>query len=160
MLSTAPIAVKVDLVEAEPFKLVGLERLAKRLPVSKAAGVLGKQVQLTTEDDQTTNPDAVPSSSSVCSLILSPSSAQFPTASHTMAPNILSTGKPLCFGCTDLKLTKMGNPWPSLAEVQLIAALAECAVVFKPVRPTRAPCGSSPRAPAPPSTGTRRRRTQ
>ena len=28
-----------------------------------------------------------------------------------MAPDILKTGKPVCFGGTDPKLTKMGNPW-------------------------------------------------
>jgi branched-chain amino acid transport system substrate-binding protein len=28
-----------------------------------------------------------------------------------MAPDILRTGKPVCFGGTDPALTKMGNPW-------------------------------------------------
>ena len=28
-----------------------------------------------------------------------------------MAPDIIKTGKPVCFGGTDPKLTKMGNPW-------------------------------------------------
>ena len=28
-----------------------------------------------------------------------------------MAPDIMKTGKPVCFGGTDPKLTKMGNPW-------------------------------------------------
>jgi branched-chain amino acid transport system substrate-binding protein len=33
------------------------------------------------------------------------------TQTHAMAPDILKTGKPVCFGGTDPALTKMGNPW-------------------------------------------------
>src|SRR6202046_4499161 len=33
------------------------------------------------------------------------------TQNHAMAPDIMKTGKPVCFGGTDPKLTKMGNPW-------------------------------------------------
>ena len=33
------------------------------------------------------------------------------TQNHAMANDILKTGKPVCFGGTDPKLTKMGNPW-------------------------------------------------
>ena len=33
------------------------------------------------------------------------------TQNHAMAPDILKTGKPVCFGGTDPELTKMGNPW-------------------------------------------------
>ena len=40
-----------------------------------------------------------------------------------MAPDILKTGKPVCFGGTDPKLTKMGNPWHASTTVAGRAAL-------------------------------------
>src|SRR5277367_5958489 len=81
--------------------------------VNKAGGVLGKQVELITEDDQTTNPGAVLAFSK---LAVQPDIVAFigevrSTQTHAMAPDILKTGKPVCFGGTDPKLTKMGNPW-------------------------------------------------
>jgi branched-chain amino acid transport system substrate-binding protein len=33
------------------------------------------------------------------------------TQNHAMAPDILKTGKPVCFGGTDPVLTQLGNPW-------------------------------------------------
>jgi branched-chain amino acid transport system substrate-binding protein len=81
--------------------------------VNKAGGVLGKQVELITEDDQTTNPGAVLAFSK---LAVQPDIVAFigevrSTQTHAMAPDILKTGKPVCFGGTDPALTKMGNPW-------------------------------------------------
>jgi branched-chain amino acid transport system substrate-binding protein len=81
--------------------------------VNKSGGVLGKQVELITEDDQTTNPGAVLAFSK---LAVQPDIVAFlgeirSTQTHAMAPDILKTGKPVCFGGTDPKLTKMGNPW-------------------------------------------------
>jgi branched-chain amino acid transport system substrate-binding protein len=81
--------------------------------VNKAGGVLGKQVTLVTEDDQTTNPGAVLAFSK---LAVQPDIVAFigsirSTQNHAMAPDILRTGKPVCFGGTDPKLTKMGIPW-------------------------------------------------
>src|SRR5277367_1585516 len=81
--------------------------------VNKAGGVLGRQVELVTEDDQTTNPGAVLAFSK---LAAQPDIVAFigsirSTQNHAMAPDILKTGKPVCFGGTDPKLTKMGNPW-------------------------------------------------
>ena len=81
--------------------------------VNKAGGVLGKQVELVTEDDQTTNPGAVLAFSK---LAAQPDIVAFigsirSTQNHAMAPDILRTGKPVCFGGTDPALTKMGNPW-------------------------------------------------
>jgi branched-chain amino acid transport system substrate-binding protein len=81
--------------------------------VNKAGGVLGKQVELVTEDDQTTNPGAVLAFSK---LAAQPDIVAFigsirSTQTHAMAPDILKTGKPVCFGGTDPKLTKVGNPW-------------------------------------------------
>ena len=81
--------------------------------VNKSGGVLGKQVELVTEDDQTTNPGAVLAFSK---LAAEPDIVAFlgsirSTQNHAMAPDILTTGKPVCFGGTDPALTKMGNPW-------------------------------------------------
>src|SRR6202142_2534246 len=81
--------------------------------VNKSGGVLGKQLELVTEDDQTTNPGAVLAFSK---LAAQPDIVAFlgsirSTQNHAMAPDILKTGKPVCFGGTDPALTKMGNPW-------------------------------------------------
>jgi branched-chain amino acid transport system substrate-binding protein len=81
--------------------------------VNKSGGVLGKQVELITEDDQTTNPGAVLAFSK---LAAQPDIVAFlgsvrSTQNHAMANDILKTGKPVCFGGTDPVLTKMGNPW-------------------------------------------------
>jgi branched-chain amino acid transport system substrate-binding protein len=81
--------------------------------VNRAGGVLGKQVELVTEDDQTTNPGAVLAFSKLAGQ---PDIVAFlgqirSTQTHAMAPDILKAGKPVCFGGTDPALTKMGNPW-------------------------------------------------
>lgn len=81
--------------------------------VNKSGGVLGKQLELITEDDQTTNPGAVLAFSK---LAAQPDIVAFlgsvrSTQNHAMANDILKAGKPVCFGGTDPKLTKMGNPW-------------------------------------------------
>jgi branched-chain amino acid transport system substrate-binding protein len=81
--------------------------------VNKSGGVLGKPIELVTEDDQTTNPGAVLAFSK---LAAQPDIVAFlgqirSTQTHAMAPDILTTSKPVCFGGTDPALTKMGNPW-------------------------------------------------
>ena len=81
--------------------------------VNKSGGVLGKQVELVTEDDQTTNPGAVLAFSK---LAAQPDIVAFlgpvrSTANHAIATDILKAGRPVCFGGTDPALTKMGNPW-------------------------------------------------
>src|SRR5277367_2831339 len=81
--------------------------------VNKSGGVLGKQLELVTEDDQTTNPGTVLAFSKLAALsdivaFLGPIRS---TQNHAIAPDILKTGKPVCFGGTDPALTKMGNPW-------------------------------------------------
>jgi branched-chain amino acid transport system substrate-binding protein len=81
--------------------------------VNKSGGALGKQVELLIEDDQTANPGAVLAFSK---LAAQPDIVAFlgqirSTQTHAMAPDILATGKPVCFGGTDPALTKMGNPW-------------------------------------------------
>ena len=81
--------------------------------VNKSAGVLGKRVELVTEDDQTTNPGAVLAFSKLAaqSDIVAFLGSVRSTQNHAMANDILKTGKPVCFGGTDPVLTKMGNPW-------------------------------------------------
>ena len=81
--------------------------------VNKSGGVLGKQLELITEDDQTTNPGAVLAFSKLASqpdivAFLGPVRS---TQNHAIANDILKTAKPFCFGGTDPALTKMGNPW-------------------------------------------------
>ena len=81
--------------------------------VNNSGGALGKQVELVTEDDQTTNPGAVLAFSK---LAAQPDVVAFlgqirSTQTHAMAPDILRAAKPVCFGGTDPTLTKMGNPW-------------------------------------------------
>ena len=81
--------------------------------INKAGGVLGKQVEIVAEDDQTTNPGAVLAFSKLASQpdIVAFLGSIRSTQNHAMAPDILKTGKPVCFGGTDPALTKLGNPW-------------------------------------------------
>ncbi|MET7245374.1 ABC transporter substrate-binding protein [Methylobacterium sp. EM32] len=81
--------------------------------VNKAGGVLGKPMELVTEDDQTTNPGAVLAFSKLASqpdLVAFLGSIRS-TQNHAMAPDILKTAKPVAFGGTDPVLTQLGNPW-------------------------------------------------
>ncbi|MGY2046865.1 ABC transporter substrate-binding protein [Methylobacterium sp. JK268] len=81
--------------------------------VNKAGGVLGKPLEIVTEDDQTTNPGAVLAFSKLASQadLVGFIGSIRSTQNHAMAPDILKTGKPFCFGGTDPMLTQMGNPW-------------------------------------------------
>jgi branched-chain amino acid transport system substrate-binding protein len=81
--------------------------------VNRAGGVLGKSIELITEDDQTTNPGAVLAFSrlatrgDIAAYIGPPSSTQ----THAIAPDVLKLGKPLFVIGSDPALTHMGNPW-------------------------------------------------
>ncbi|SEE90648.1 amino acid/amide ABC transporter substrate-binding protein, HAAT family [Rhizobiales bacterium GAS191] len=81
--------------------------------VNKAGGVLGKQVELMTEDDQTTNPGVVLAFSKLAaqSDIVAFLGSIRSTQVHAMAPDVQKLGKPVMFGGTDPTLTHMGNPW-------------------------------------------------
>src|SRR6201746_1744263 len=81
--------------------------------VNKAGGVLGKQVELVIEDDQTTNPGIVLAFSK---LAAQPDIVGFlgsirSTQVHAMAPDVLKIAKPVMIGGTDPALTHMGNQW-------------------------------------------------
>ena len=81
--------------------------------VNKAGGVLGKPMEIVTEDDLTTNPGAVLAFSKLSSQpdIVAFIGSIRSTQNHAMAPDILKVGKPVMFGGTDPVLTQMGNPW-------------------------------------------------
>jgi branched-chain amino acid transport system substrate-binding protein len=97
--------------ETGRFQINGAKLAAEE--VNKAGGVLGKQIELVIEDDQTTNPGAVlafsklAGDSDIPAFIGSIRSTQV----HAMAPDVVKTGKPMMIGGTDPKLTHMGNPW-------------------------------------------------
>jgi len=93
------------------YALAGAKIALER--VNKSGGVLGKQLELVTEDDQTTNPGAVLAFSKLASqpdiiAFLGPVRS---TQTHAIANDILKAAKPYCFGGTDPALTKLGNPW-------------------------------------------------
>src|ERR1700686_4346375 len=81
--------------------------------VNKAGGVLGKQVELVIEDDQTTNPGIglaysnLAAQSHIVGFLGSIRSTQV----HAMSPDVLKIGKPVMIGGTDPALTHMGNQW-------------------------------------------------
>jgi branched-chain amino acid transport system substrate-binding protein len=81
--------------------------------VNKAGGVLGKQVELIVEDDQTTNPGIVLAFSKLASQtdIVAFLGSIRSTQVHAMSPDVLKIGKPVMIGGTDPALTHMGNPW-------------------------------------------------
>ena len=81
--------------------------------VNKAGGVLGRQVELVVEDDQTTNPGIVLAFSkltgdaSIPAFIGSIRSTQL----HAIEPDVRKLGKPVMIGGTDPVLTHMDEPW-------------------------------------------------
>jgi branched-chain amino acid transport system substrate-binding protein len=81
--------------------------------VNKKGGVLGKQIQLIIEDDQTTNPGVVLAFSRLTAqtdivAFLGPIRS---TQVHAIAPDVMKLAKPVMIGGTDPNLTHMGNPW-------------------------------------------------
>ena len=81
--------------------------------VNKAGGVLGKQLELIVEDDQTTNPGIVLAFSKLASQpdIVAFLGSIRSTQVHAMAPDVLKLGKPVMIGGTDPALTHMDNKW-------------------------------------------------
>src|ERR1700709_1438253 len=81
--------------------------------VNKAGGVLGKQVELVIEDDQTTNPGIVLAFSKLAaqSNIVAFLGSIRSTQVMAMAPDVLKLGKPVMIGGTNPDLTHMGNQW-------------------------------------------------
>src|SRR6201992_2708400 len=81
--------------------------------VNKAGGVLGKQVELVIEDDQTTNPGIVLAFSKLAaqSDIVGFLGSIRSTQVQAMAPDVMKLGKPVMIGGTNPGLTHSGNPW-------------------------------------------------
>jgi branched-chain amino acid transport system substrate-binding protein len=81
--------------------------------INKSGGVLGRQLELVIEDDQSTNPGIVLAFSKlagnveIAAFLGSMRSTQL----HAMAPDVLKLGKPVMMGGSDPVLTHIGNPW-------------------------------------------------
>ncbi len=81
--------------------------------INKAGGVLGKQIELISEDDQTTNPGAVMAFSKLVGNkdIVAFLGTVRSTQMMAISPDVLKVGKPVMIGGTDPELTHQGNPW-------------------------------------------------
>jgi branched-chain amino acid transport system substrate-binding protein len=81
--------------------------------INKAGGILGRQVELVIEDDQSSNPGAVLAFSKLAGDASIPAflGSVRSTQVHAMAPDIAKFGKPMMIGGTDPKLTHMGAQW-------------------------------------------------
>ena len=96
--------------ESGRFQLTGARLALAELNVK---GVLGRQVELVVEDDQTTNPGAVLAFSRLSS---NPEMVAFvgmirSTQVNSIAPDVAKVGKPVMIGGTDPSLTHQGNRW-------------------------------------------------
>lgn len=102
--STGPAA------EAGQFQLNGA-KLALEMVNEK--GVLGRKMELVTEDDQTTNPGAVLAFSRLSSQADIPAfiGSIRSTQVDAMGPDVIKVGKPMMIGGTSPTLTHMGNKW-------------------------------------------------
>jgi branched-chain amino acid transport system substrate-binding protein len=81
--------------------------------VNKGGGVLGRQIELIIEDDQTTNPGGLMAFKKLAGnedipAFIGPIRS---TEIHAIAQDIQKLGKPVMIGGTDPDLTHMGNPW-------------------------------------------------
>jgi len=80
--------------------------------INKAGGILGKQVELVMEDNQSTNPGTVLAFSKLLGegvpAVIGPIRS---TQTQAVAPTILKAGIPTMFGGTDPNLTHTGNRW-------------------------------------------------
>ncbi len=81
--------------------------------INAAGGVLGRPLELTVEDNQSTNPGSVlavsklTSSGDMTALLGSVRSTQI----QAVAPTVLKVGLPMVIGGTDYGLTHTNNPW-------------------------------------------------
>lgn len=81
--------------------------------INAAGGVLGRPLELTTEDNQSTNPGSVlavsklTSGGNMTALLGSVRSTQI----QAVAPTVLKVGLPMMIGGTDYSLTHTNNPW-------------------------------------------------
>jgi branched-chain amino acid transport system substrate-binding protein len=81
--------------------------------VNKAGGVLGRQLELVIEDDQSLNPSTVLAFTKLADdkdivAFLGPTRS---TQIQSIAPSVKQAGRPVMIGGTDPSLTQVGNPW-------------------------------------------------
>jgi len=81
--------------------------------VNNAGGVLGRQLELVIEDDQSLNPSTVLAFSKLTGdknivAFLGPTRS---TQIQSIAPSVKQAGRPVMIGGTDPSLTLAGNPW-------------------------------------------------
>jgi|WetSurMetagenome_2_1015567.scaffolds.fasta_scaffold07373_6 branched-chain amino acid transport system substrate-binding protein len=81
--------------------------------VNKAGGVLGRPLELVTEDDQSANPTTILAFNKLAGdksivAVLGPTRS---TQIQAMAPAVQKAGLPVMIGGTDPTLTLTGNPW-------------------------------------------------
>jgi len=80
--------------------------------INKEGGILGKQVELVMEDNQSTNPGTVLAFSKLVGegvpAVIGPIRS---TQTQAISPTILKAGIPTMFGGTDPNLTHAGNRW-------------------------------------------------
>jgi len=91
----------------------GLNGMRQALETVNEKGVLGRKLELVTEDDQTTNPGAVLAFSRLSgradiTAFIGPIRS---TQVHAISPDVLKAAKPMMFGGTDPTLTQEGNKW-------------------------------------------------
>jgi len=81
--------------------------------INKAGGLLGRQIELVIEDDQTTNPGAGLAFSKLAGDKDIPGfiGPTLSTQVHAIAPDIQRTGRTVMIGATDPRLTHMGYTW-------------------------------------------------
>ena len=81
--------------------------------VNKAGGVLGRQIELVVEDDQSLNPATVLAFAKLSDdkdivAFLGPTRS---TQIQSIAPSVKQVARPVMIGGTDPSLTLAGNPW-------------------------------------------------
>jgi branched-chain amino acid transport system substrate-binding protein len=81
--------------------------------INKAGGVLGRPLELVTEDDQSANPTTILAFNKITGdkdivAVLGPTRS---TQIQAIAPAVLKAGIPVMIGGTDPALTHAGNPW-------------------------------------------------
>ena len=81
--------------------------------INKAGGVLGRPLELVTEDDQSANPTTILAFNKIVGdkdivAVLGPTRS---TQIQAIAPAVLKAGIPVMIGGTDPALTHAGNPW-------------------------------------------------
>ena len=99
------------LAESGRYKIQGAKLAVEE--INKAGGLLGRQIELVIEDDQTTNPGVVLAFSKLAGDkdipgFIGPLNS---TQVHAIALDIQRTDRPVMIGATDPRLTHMGYTW-------------------------------------------------